>query len=208
MTDNNKPIVILVCGPSGSGKSTVCEKIIKILTLLNACLVLEDWYYHSLPKGKDATKHNFDEPSAIELLLLVEHIKQLINGESVEAPIYDFVSHSRIGTQTVQPRRVIIVEGILLLTCEELRNLATLMVYVDANPITCFIRRKKRDMAERGRSSDDVDRQVVQQVYPAYEQYVKPSSTYANITVHNNKDDEYTGMTWFIEYFEMKYGKK
>ena len=192
-----------ICGPSGSGKSTVCEKICEGIKV---CVVKEDWYYIPLKEGEDPTTHNFDIPSSLDWEKFVSDVRKLKNGEEIEAPVYDFVTHSRTGTQKVIPEKLIIIEGILLFTCEELRNLSSLLIYVDADQITCFLRRKERDMKERGRTLESVEKQYKEQVYPAFKEFVEPSSKHANITIHNSKNDDYTGFDFIKECTKLKFG--
>lgn len=200
--------IFLICGASGSGKSTVCDKIIDEIGKENICVVKEDWYYIPLKEGEDATTHNFDIPSSLDWDNFVSDVEKLKNsddGTEVEAPVYDFVTHSRTGTQKVTSKKLIIIEGILLFTCEKLRDLSEYLVYVKANQYICFLRRMKRDVKERGRTIESVEKQYNEQVYPAYEQYVKPLSVHADVTVHNNKNDDYTGMKIIIEYVKLKF---
>lgn len=200
-----KNTIFLICGASGSGKSTVCDRICEEISKENICVVKEDWYYIPLKKDEDPATHNFDIPSSLDWETFVSDVKKLGNDEIVEAPIYDFVTHSRTGTQKVIPKKLIIVEGILLFTCDELRKLSKLLVYVKADQITCFLRRMKRDIKERGRTMESVEKQYTEQVYPAFKKFVEPSSEHANITLHNSKNDDYTGMEMLIEYVKLKF---
>ena len=197
----NQVIVIGVCGCSCSGKTSTVEKI---ATTLDKCatnspiIVSQDSYYLG-----GNTETNYDVPQALEFSLMVEHVKQLINGQSVEAPIYDFKTHSRKEeTKTLQPSRVIIIEGTLIFTQEELRNLCTLKVFVSAYPELMFARRLKRDVEDRGRSITEVNERYLKDVMPSNKIYVEPSENYADIVLKNNVQGKFIGLKILLGYLK------
>lgn len=192
---NNQVIMFIgICGPSGSGKSLLCEKI-KNLSEDDITILGEDRYYHSVKDGENPAEHNFDVPESIDFDLMVQDVEKLLNGESIDAPIYDFKIHKRKAeTDKIFPKKIIIVEGILIFTTEKLMNILNLKVYVEAEQLICYFRREERDVRERGRTIESVRYQYLKQVLPAFNKYVKPSSKLAQITIHNNEENNYDGM--------------
>jgi len=179
------PYVIGIAGGSGSGKTSVTRKI---MTALGEDLVLvlqHDWYYRDLSShgGMKPDDINFDHPDALESELLVSHLRDLRNGKSVDAPQYDFSTHSRRGSRTLVSRPVILLDGILILAHEGLRRELDLKVFVDTAPDERLLRRIRRDLAERGRSLDSVVHQYETTVRPMHEQFVEPSKVWADIII-------------------------
>lgn len=177
--------VIGIAGGSGSGKTTLATEIAKQLSD-EAILLSHDNYYkanHDLSPSERANI-NYDEPSALETALLIQNIKDLCAGQTVEAPLYDFSIHDRKETTiTVTPKRTIIVEGILILENEELRNLFDLTIFVDTDSDVRLCRRIKRDVKKRGRKVEDVISQYIETVKPMHERYCEPTKQFASIIV-------------------------
>lgn len=181
-----KPFVIGVAGGSGSGKTTVVRRIVESLGTEQVSLLEHDRYYRDRGdlRLEERAALNYDHPDSLETDLLVRHVNALRGGQSVEVPIYDFARHAREpGTGAVQPRRAIIVEGILIFTDPELRRLLDVKVFVDADDDTRFIRRLQRDLAHRGRTVESVIDQYLGTVKPMHLEFVEPSKRYADIII-------------------------
>lgn len=185
-------IVIGITGASGSGKTFVARSLIKRFGSDRAVTVQEDSYYKDLSHlaHDERATCNFDHPDVFEHDLLVEHLTQLLDGEAVSQPVYDYESHLRLKeTRRVSPCDVIILEGILIFNNSQLRELMDLRVFIDTPLDICFIRRLKRDMAERGRSAASVIRQYEQTVRPMYRRFVEPWKPYADILICGEEKD-------------------
>ena len=187
MGSNTKRAVLIgIAGASGSGKTTVAASIIKSLESDKALIIQEDSYYKDLSGIPLAQRQarNFDRPDAFDNDLLAEHLLQLSNGEAVSQPIYDYKLHTRSKeTRTVGPGTLIILEGILVLSNAQLRELMDYRVFVETPLDICLARRLRRDIQERGRTADSVIKQYTETVRPMYLQFVEPSRRYADITV-------------------------
>jgi uridine kinase len=179
-------LVIGIAGGSGSGKTTVAEKILQRVGPDRIAFLQHDSYYKDL-SGLPPTQRaeiNFDHPNSLETDLLIQHIASLRDGKPVEVPIYDFSTHSRTDrTFTVQSRRVILVEGILIFTEPTLRDIFDVKIFVDTDPDLRFIRRLERDLAERGRTTESVIKQYLSTVRPMHLEFVEPSKRYADIII-------------------------
>lgn len=179
------PVIIGIAGGTGSGKSTLAENIEKEFKH-NITMLSHDYYYKSnegLP-FEERKKLNYDHPDAFETNLLIEHLSKLKNGETIRRPSYSFVEHLREKeTFEVVPKKVIIVEGILLFENKTLRDMMDIKIFVDADADIRFIRRLLRDVGERGRTLDSVIEQYCTTVKPMHEQFVEPSKKYADIIV-------------------------
>src|SRR4051812_23364716 len=150
-----RPKVIGVAGGSGSGKSTVVQRIVQTLGLTHVGVLQHDRYYRDHPELRleERAALNFDHPQALETDLLVRHVEALRAGRPIEAPLYDFSLHARLpNTDTIEPRDALIVEGILILADANLRSLMDIKIFVHTDDDTRFIRRLRRDVAERGRT--------------------------------------------------------
>ena len=180
------PLVIAIAGGSGSGKTTVAQEILQRVGPDRIAFLQHDSYYKDL-SGLPPTQRaavNFDHPNSLETELLTEHIAALRDGKPVEVPIYDFSTHSRTEkTYTVQPRSVILVEGILIFTEASLRDMFDVKIFVDTDSDLRFIRRLERDIAERGRTTESVVRQYQLTVRPMHLEFVEPSKRYADIII-------------------------
>lgn len=182
----NRPILIGITGGTGSGKSTVSRQILKRNGEENVVIIEQDSYYkdQSHLTFDERVKRNYDHPLAFDNQLLLKHLKALLNNKPIEKPIYDFGQHTRKNeTVTVYPRRIIILEGILILYDEEIRNLCDIKIFVDTDSDVRVIRRIKRDIKERGRSLDSVIEQYMNTVRPAHLQFVEPTKKYADIII-------------------------
>jgi uridine kinase len=182
----SQPLVIGIGGGSGSGKTTIARSIVEAIGPERVALIQHDAYYHDqtdLPM-EERVKVNYDHPDSFETTLLVEHLRELRAGRAIERPIYDFTVYNRSGqTVRVEPKPVVIVEGILVLYEADLRDLMDLKIYVDTDPDLRILRRLERDLKERGRSFDSVHDQYLATVRPMHLQFVEPSKRYADIVI-------------------------
>ena len=175
-----------VAGGSGSGKTTVVRRIVDSLGPEHVTLLQHDRYYRDRNdlRLEERAALNYDHPDSLETDLLVRHVQELKSGHSVQVPAYDFTRHARLTeTETFQPRRALIVEGILVLTDAALRDLMDIKVFVDTDSDTRFIRRLQRDVAERGRTMDSVIDQYQSTVKPMHLEFVEPSKRYADVII-------------------------
>ncbi|MGY8932902.1 MAG: uridine kinase [Flavobacteriales bacterium] len=183
-------LVIGIAGGTGSGKTTVVNQIIQELPEGEVCVISQDSYYKDtshLPFD-ERTKINFDHPKAIDFDLLVAHLKELKKGNAIEQPIYSFVEHNRTKeTITMFPKKVIIVEGILILTHTDIRELFDIKLYVHADSDERLIRRLRRDMSERGRDLDEVINRYQNTLKPMHQQFIEPTKEFADIIIPNNR---------------------
>jgi uridine kinase len=180
------PFLIGLAGGTGSGKTTVANAIVKRVGQERIAILSHDSYYRDfvdLPKDI-LDRQNFDHPDSLESELLVRHLKALRQGMVVEAPIYDFKVHRRAAeSRRVEPRKVILVDGILIFAEPELRKLFDVKIYVDTDADIRLIRRLKRDIAERGRSVESVVAQYESTVRPMHMEFVEPSKRYADLII-------------------------
>ena len=181
-----RPVVIGIAGGTGSGKTTVAEAIVRRIGPEHIALIQQDSYYKDqshLPM-EERVRINYDHPDSLDTDLLIQHLKELLAGRPVEVPIYDFTTYTRTPhTRRVEPRPVILVEGILVFAEKALRDLFDIKIYVDADPDIRFIRRLQRDIAERGRTLESVIRQYLSTVRPMHLEFVEPSKRYADIII-------------------------
>jgi uridine kinase len=179
-------VVIGVAGGSGSGKTTVLRKIVESMGDDHVVVLEHDRYYYDHPELRleERAALNYDHPDSLETALMVRHVNDLRSGRPVELPAYDFARHARRqATQTAAPRQIIIVEGILIFADAALRDLMDIKVFVDTDDDTRFIRRLKRDVAERGRTMDSVIDQYLSTVKPMHLEFVEPTKRYADIII-------------------------
>jgi len=179
------PIIIGIAGGTGSGKSTLADNIKKEFKN-NISMVSHDYYYKNnshLP-FEERVNLNYDHPEAFDTDLLIEHLQKLKNGETIKRPSYSFINHLREEeTYEVVPKKVIIVEGILIFENKALRDMMDIKIFVDASADIRFIRRLLRDVEERGRTVPSVVDQYCRTVKPMHDQFVEPSKKYADIIV-------------------------
>lgn len=180
------PVVIGIAGGSGSGKTTVVQQILDRVGADHIAFLQHDFYYKDLSglPPTQRTEVNFDHPDSLETDLLITHVCELRAGRAVQVPIYDFAHDTRTpDTFTVQPRSVIIVEGILIFAEPELRKLFDIKIFVDTDPDLRLIRRMQRDISERGRSAESVIRRYMATVRPMHLEFVEPSKRYADVII-------------------------
>lgn len=183
-------LIIGIAGGTGSGKTTVVDQIVKELPVDEVCVISQDSYYHDTShlSYEERTKINFDHPKAIDFDLLVNHLKELRMGNSFEQPVYSFVEHNRTGeTITTFPKKVIIVEGILILAHPDIRDMFDIKIFVHADSDERLIRRLKRDIATRGRDLEEVLNRYQTTLKPMHDQFIEPTKEFADIIIPTNK---------------------
>lgn len=183
---HKKPIIIGVTGGSGGGKTSVSRAILDSFPDARIAMIQHDSYYKDQAhlSFDERIKTNYDHPLAFETDFMIEQLKELLEGRPVDIPIYDYTRHTRSDkTFRQEPQDVIIVEGILVLEDERLRDLMDIKLFVDTDDDIRIIRRIKRDMVERGRSLDSIIEQYTTVVKPMYHQFIEPSKRYADIIV-------------------------
>jgi len=183
-------LIIGIAGGTGSGKTTVVQQIIEELPPNEVCVISQDSYYKDTSDMTydERVRINFDHPKAIDFKLLVHHLKELRNGNTINQPVYSFVDHNRTSeTIAIKPKKVIIVEGILILTQPEIRDMFDLKIFVHADSDERLIRRLKRDMAERGRDLQEILIRYQTNLKPMHDEFIEPSKEFADIIIPNNK---------------------
>lgn len=186
MQGQRTPFFVGIVGGTGSGKTTVADRLVEALPRGSVAVIAHDNYYRPRPDLPAAEREqlNFDHPDALDNPLLIQHLDSLRAGLAVNVPVYDFSTHLRLRrTRSVQPARVVIVEGILLLADEQLRARLDLKLYVDTDADIRILRRLRRDMESRGRSFDQVRQQYYATVRPMHLQFVEPSKRYADVII-------------------------
>lgn len=183
-------LIIGIAGGTGSGKTTVVHQIMNELPETEVGIIHQDSYYrdNSNLSYDERALINFDHPRAIDFELLVSHLKALKNGEAIEQPVYSFVTHNRTeDTVLTHPRKVMIVEGILILASPELREMCDMKVFVHADSDERLIRRLRRDIAERGRDMEEVLLRYQTTLKPMHQQFIEPTKAFADIIIPNDK---------------------
>ncbi|MCG2431336.1 uridine kinase [Aequorivita xiaoshiensis] len=183
-------LIIGIAGGTGCGKTTVVDQIVSELPEDEVCIISQDSYYHDTSHLTldERTKINFDHPQAIDFELLVSHLKELRAGNSFEQPVYSFIEHNRTGeTITTYPKKVIIVEGILILSDPVIRDMFDIKIFVHADSDERLIRRLKRDIATRGRDLEEVLNRYQTTLKPMHQQFIEPTKEYADIIIPTNK---------------------
>ncbi|NVK52826.1 MAG: uridine kinase [Flavobacteriaceae bacterium] len=183
-------LVIGIAGGTGSGKTTVVNKIIKELPTDEVCVISQDSYYNTTNNlsYEERTKINFDHPRAIDFDLIIKHLKELKAGKTIEQPVYSFVTHNRTKDVIItHPRKVVIVEGILIFNSEALRDLFDIKIFVHADTDERLIRRIRRDINERGRDVSEVLSRYQDTLKPMHQQFIEPTKNYADIIIPNDR---------------------
>jgi uridine kinase len=181
-------LIIGIYGGTGSGKTTIVNMIASHFSSNDIEIISQDSYYkdNSDISYEDRCKLNFDHPDAIDFNLLYKHLKNLRKGETVEQPIYDFKIHNRLKkTIQIKPKKILILEGILIMCHAEIRSIFDLKIFINANSKTRMERRIKRDIVERGRSRDEVLKRYIETLKPMHEKFIEPSKIYANYIIEN-----------------------
>ncbi|KXG76770.1 uridine kinase [Thermotalea metallivorans] len=182
----SKPILIGITGGTGSGKSTIAKAIFECLPEKNITIIEQDSYYKNQNHMtlEERVRINYDHPLAFDTELLISHLKDLLSGKSIQKPIYNFSIHTREQeTVLVEPKDIIILEGIMILDDERLRDLMDIKIFVDTDADVRIIRRILRDIKERGRTLDSVIEQYLNTVRPAHQQFIEPYKKYADIII-------------------------
>ncbi|RXP56172.1 uridine kinase [Lutibacter sp. HS1-25] len=183
-------LIIGIAGGTGSGKTTVVNQILNELPLDEVCVLSQDSYYNETKNlsYEERTKINFDHPKAIDFNLLVSHLMDLKKGKTINQPVYSFVTHNRtVDTLITHPRKVVIVEGILIFNNPELRDLFDIKIFVHADTDERLIRRLKRDVEERGRDVNEVITRYQNTLKPMHQQFIEPTKNYADIIIPNDR---------------------
>lgn len=186
-------MIIGICGGTGSGKTTIARAIVKAVGAENVVLVEQDSYYRNLADMPLDQRHhaNFDHPDSIDSDMLVNHLRRLKQGLTVEMPLYDFKSHTRSNKiELIEPKPVVIVEGILIFAEPRILDLLDVRVFVDTPDDIRFIRRLQRDISERGRTTDSVIAQYYATVRPMHHEFVESSKRHADIIIPEGGQQE------------------
>jgi len=183
-------LIIGIAGGTGSGKTTVVNQIIKQLPTDEVCVISQDSYYNATDNMpyEERAKINFDHPRAIDFNLIINHLKALKDGNTIDQPVYSFVTHNR--TKDIiktHPRKVVIVEGILILNNKELRDLFDIKIFVHAETDERLIRRLKRDITERGRNIDEVLSRYQTTLKPMHQEFIEPTKNFADLIIPNDR---------------------
>lgn len=186
MLNRTPPLIIGIAGGTGSGKTTVANAILERVGADHIAVIPHDAYYKDLISLAPTLRAqvNFDHPDSLETTLLIHHLQQIRAGNPIELPVYDFKTHTRTPNKIdIDPKPVIMVEGILIFIEPALRELLDIKIFVDTDADIRFIRRLQRDIAERGRTSESVIRQYLETVRPMHLEFVEPSKRYADVII-------------------------
>lgn len=187
-----KPYIIGIAGGSGSGKSTFAKRLKEAFPDQISLVSCDNYYIpHDDISLEERAKLNYDAPEALEFDLMVRHLEELKNGQSALCPVYDFTQHTRSSSVIkIEPRPIILIDGILIFHDEALRECMDLKIYVETDADERILRRAKRDMQERGRDLDSVIEQYLTTVKPMHNTYVKPTRIYADIILNGGKNEQ------------------
>lgn len=186
-------MIIGISGGTGSGKTTVARRILENVSDEHVVFLQQDSYYRNLGDMPVELKHqiNFDHPDALDNELFVNHVKALRAGEAIAMPVYDFAQHQRKAESVrIEPKPILIIEGILVFVDAALRALMDVKIFVDTDDDLRFIRRLQRDVKERGRSVESVIKQYLETVRPMHRQFVEPSKRYADVIIPEGGHNE------------------
>jgi uridine kinase len=186
-------MIIGICGGTGSGKTTIARRVIEAVGSEKVILIEQDSYYRNLADMPLDERHqaNFDHPDSIDSEMLMNHLKRLKSGDPIEMPVYDFVSHTRSDrSDHIEPKPVVIVEGILIFSEPRILSLLDVRVFVDTPDDIRFIRRLQRDIVERGRTTESVIAQYYATVRPMHFEFVEPSKRSADIIIPEGGNPE------------------
>lgn len=182
-------LILGIAGGTGSGKTTVVRQILNELPEAEVTVISQDSYYKKNDhlSYQERCNINFDHPNAIDFDLLINHVKELKKGNSIEQPIYSFVTHNRVeDTLITHPKKVIIIEGILILTHKDLRKLIDVKMFVHADSDERLIRRLRRDIQERGRDINEVLERYQSTLKPMHQEFIEPTKNYADLIIPND----------------------
>jgi len=183
-------LILGIAGGTGSGKTTVVNQIVKQLPTDEVCVISQDSYYKATDSlsYEERTKINFDHPRAIDFDLLIKHLNELKKGKTINQPVYSFVTHNRTkDVVKTHPRKVVIVEGILIFNNQELRDLFDIKIFVHADTDERLIRRVRRDISERGRDIDEVLDRYQNTLKPMHQQFIEPTKNFADMIIPNDR---------------------
>jgi len=182
----SKTIVIGICGGTGSGKTTVAREIFNSLPEKKVSIIQQDAYYKDQTHltMEERVKTNYDHPLAFDTDLLIKHITQILDGEAIDKPIYDFENHTRsTETERIESKDILILEGFMILEDKRLRDLMDIKIFVDTDADVRIVRRIQRDIEERGRTLESVITQYLTTVKPSHEQFIEPTKKYADLII-------------------------
>jgi len=186
MPTSYTPLIIGIAGGSGSGKTTLANSILEAIGEDKIALLPHDAYYRD-QRNKSLEERrlvNYDHPDSLETDLMIKHIQTLTRGEAIDLPVYDFKQQTRVAeTVRIQPKPIILVEGILIFVEPKLRNLFSMKLFVDTDQDICFIRRLLRDVTERGRTVESVIDQYLRTVRPSFIEFVEPTKRFADVII-------------------------
>lgn len=193
----NRPMIVGIAGGSGSGKTTFVARLSQIVGKDQVSVIHHDSYYRDRSEisPEERSGINYDHPDALETDLLIEHLDNILAGNNIQVPIYDFNTHCRKpGSHPISPRPLIIVEGILVLALPELARYFDLKIFIDLDPDLLLVRRIRRDMSERGRSAEESIRQYSASTRPMLHQFVLPSKKKAHFVLSGKDQLEETAV--------------
>ena len=199
------PIMIIgIAGGSGSGKTHVTNYLLKNTRSSEIVVISQDNFYKGLCENDDPTTYNFDNPDSIDWSSLESCLHDLLENKETDIPIYDFKTHKRkVDTIHIKQAKVIIVEGILIFTQKQIRNLLMYKIFIDAESDIRIMRRIERDIQERDRSLPDIYHQYNNSVKPSYDKFIEPSKKHADFILPNNEKNRFTGIDMIVNHIDL-----